>query len=127
MVGSVELQGQEEESPATAIWLTAGSENGVMGRSDLTHLTTQAIGRSRPVTASGDISGDMAGAMSSAVSINTEGNSNRQRQAWIVLGAIATLGIAYTFAQIFVPNWSEQFLNPVQTPGASAQTGKVAL
>ena len=112
---SVELQGQEDESPATAIWLTAGSENGVMGRPDLTHLTTQAIGRSRPLT------------MSNALSTATKGNGKRQRQAWIVLGAIATLGIAYTFAQIFVPNWSEQFLNPAQTPGASAQTGKEAL
>jgi eukaryotic-like serine/threonine-protein kinase len=112
--GSVELQGQEDESPATAIWLTAGSEHGVVGRPDLTHLTTQAIGRSRPTT------------MSSALSTATKGNSNRQRQAWIVLGAIATLGIAYTVAQLFVPNWSEQFLNPAQAPGASAQTGKGA-
>ncbi len=116
--GSVELQGQEEESPATAIWLTAGSEKGVTGHSDLTdltHLTTQAIGRSRPL------------AMSSALAIPPESNGSRQRQTWMVLGAIATLGIAYTFAQLFVPNWSEQFLNPAQTPGASAQTGKAAL
>jgi eukaryotic-like serine/threonine-protein kinase len=112
--GSVELQEQEDESPATAIWLTAGSENGVIGRPDLTHLTTQAIGRSRPLTMS-------------ALSTATKGNSNRQRQAWIVLGAIATLGVAYTFAQLLVPNWSEQFLNPAQTPEASAQTGKDAL
>jgi len=44
-----------------------------------------------------------------------------------VLGAIATLGVAYALAQLLVPNWSEQFLNPAQTPGASAQTGKDAL
>jgi len=121
--GSVELQGQEEESPATTIWLTAGSENGMSDRSDLTHLTTQAIGRSRP----SHVFGAGLGAGSSTASVETKGNGNRQRQTWIVLGAIATLGVAYTFAQLFVPNWGEQFLNPAQTPGASAQTGKKAL
>lgn len=111
-VRSAGQSGQDEESPATAIWLTASSD-GAMERSDLTHLTTQAIGRSRP------------GTVSEAASV-TEGGHLR-RQAWMVLGAIATLGITYTLAQLFVPNWSEQFLNPAQTPGAIAQTGKEAL
>lgn len=122
--GLAELQGHDEESPATAIWLTAGAENGAMGRPDLTHLTTQAIGRDRPNTMSG------AAGATGMMSIAPEGNNwqkQRQKQTWIVLGAIATLGIAYTLAQVFVPNWSEQFLNPAQTPGASAQTGKPAL
>jgi eukaryotic-like serine/threonine-protein kinase len=120
---AVELQEEEEESPPTAIWLTAGSENGGVGRPDLTHLTTQAIGRSRPSTTSGNGASNGSGATSGA----TEGSGKRQRQTWIVLGAIATLGVAYTLAQVFVPNWSEQFLNPTQTPGASAQTGKEVL
>jgi eukaryotic-like serine/threonine-protein kinase len=110
--GSVERQGQDEESPATAIWLTTDSD-GVREQSNLTHLATQAIDRSRPGTAAG--------------STGTEGSAPLRRQAWIVLGAIAAVGVAYALAQFLVPNWSEQFLNPAQTPGASAQTGKDAL
>lgn len=98
-----------------------------MGRPDLTHVTTQAIGRSRPITVSGAVSGTISGAISDTGSVAPEGNGSWQRQVWVGLGAIATLGLAYTLAQLFVPNWSEQFLNPAQTPGASAQTRKEVL
>jgi serine/threonine protein kinase/Flp pilus assembly protein TadD len=101
-------QGQEEEAPPTALWLTAGSTNGVKGRPDLTHVTTQAIGRARPT---------------SITAIDREAKGKGKR-IWIAIGAIGTLGAAYALAQTFVPNWSEQFLNPAQTPGAAAQTGK---
>ncbi|MBW4513745.1 MAG: tetratricopeptide repeat protein [Timaviella obliquedivisa GSE-PSE-MK23-08B] len=125
---SVEPQGQDDESPATAIWLTASSESGVMERSDLTHLTTHAIGRSRPSTVSTRVARAMgASAGSDATSMMAEDNDHRRQQAWIGLGAIALLGLAYTLAQLFVPNWSEQFLNPAQTPDALAQTDKDAL
>jgi eukaryotic-like serine/threonine-protein kinase len=103
-------QGQEDESPPTALWLTAGSTNGIKGRPDLTHLTTQAIGRSRPT--------------SSVTVTNSEVNGNGKRRIWMAIGAIGTLATTYALAQTFVPNWSEQFLNPAQTPGAAALTGK---
>jgi eukaryotic-like serine/threonine-protein kinase len=103
---SVELQEPEDESPATALWLTAGSTHGNQGRPDLTYVTTQAIGRARPP--------------STLTTIPSE--SKGKSRLWIVFGAIGTLGAAYTLAQTFVPNWSEQFLNPAQTPGAAAQT-----
>jgi eukaryotic-like serine/threonine-protein kinase len=107
---AAEPQGQEDDSPPTAIWLTAGSTNGIKGRPDLTHLTTQAIGRPRPT--------------SSFTATDSEVKGNGKRRIWIAIGAIGTLATTYALAQTFVPNWSEQFLNPAQTPGAAAQTQK---
>jgi eukaryotic-like serine/threonine-protein kinase len=110
---SAELQEPEDESPPTALWLTAGSTNGTQGRPDLTHLTTQAIGRARP-----------SSSITSTITTASENSSavKGKRRIWMVVGAIGTLGAAYALAQTFVPNWSEQFLNPAQTPGAAAQT-----
>lgn len=123
---SVERQGREEEALATVIWLTASSESGVTEHSDFTHLSTHAIDRSRPSTASTSEAASVvaSGVASVVASRIAESNAKLRRQAWTVLGAIATLGVAYTLAQLFVPNWSEQFLNPAQTPGAIAQTGQ---
>jgi eukaryotic-like serine/threonine-protein kinase len=102
---SAERQEPEDESPPTALWLTAGATHGHQGRPDLTHVTTQAIGRVRPTS-----------------TLTTLPVERKRKPLWIIFAAIGTLGAAYALAQTFVPNWSEQFLNPAQTPGAAAQT-----